>query len=95
MAGQRDAIIDFQAGKGFFVGEGPKPAPIRLPGTPFMHRGVLMVPLRSMLANRDLDWNESARTVHIHRNKQWLRFRLKDNKDYIKNHGGYEYLTPI
>jgi hypothetical protein len=95
---QSDRTIGFKAGVGTYRGEGPDPNTIPLPGTPFMRGRVLMVPLRSMLSDTDegtsliAQWNATTRTVHVHRSKGWLRWRLQNN-------GGpdclFTYTTPI
>ena len=88
---ESDDIVDFKAGVRKYVERlGEEEIVVTLPGTPFVHRGVLMVPLRSLLSDRDhgvalvAGWDASSRVVHIHRSKRWLRRRLEDDASLTK-----------
>ena len=95
-----DRIIDFTAGvRTRVVGrEVGKPRRIKLPGTPFMLRGKLMVPLRSFLSDRTDShltgaWDASTRTVKLRRSKYFMRLRTKI--DYSGTPYAKWYSTPI
>ena len=106
-----DAIIDYQAGKRTYHYDVPANAPNAplgvLPGTPFMHSGVLMIPLRSWIDNGKLpggitaEWDSDTRTVHLYREMNWLRRRIAEDADYAKHpEWGYSHVwlgknTPV
>lgn len=88
---ESDSIVRFKAGVRRYVEQYEEKVVRTLPGTPFVRRGVLMVPLRSMLSDTDVgtsitaEWNSKTRTIYVHRSKSWLRWRLDIDTELIKN----------
>ena len=89
----------FKAGRKTSSFHDPDSSTTALPGTPFMRRGALMVPLRSMFPNIRLsdltaEWNSRSKAVHIHRSAKWRRWRLQHDVEFRKSNPDW-YSTPI
>lgn len=87
---ESDLIIDFRAGVDYYTPDSPEPARVKLPGTAFVSRGVLMVPLRALLDDSDYGtsltakWDSATRTLNVRRSRRWLRQRLEMDDEFIK-----------
>lgn len=86
---ESDGIIHFEAGCGEY-NEGALAGEIKmkkLPGVPFVRKGVLMVPLRAFLSDKTSNpnltatWDKESNTVHIFREKKWLQWRLEIDEE--------------
>lgn len=56
----------------------------------YLRQGVLMIPLRDFLFDGNVGmsfvstWDQSSRTVHVHRAERWLRMRLKYDAEMVR-----------
>lgn len=91
-----DSIIYFTAGEGYFTGGAPELRRIALPGTPFVYRGALMVPLRSFTDGRNVraEFDSRSNTVRLTRSRNWLDWRLSENDELTRTYSSW-YETPI
>lgn len=49
-----------------------------LPGTPFLYRGALMVPVHDMMSSGDIvgSWDQRTQVLTVIRDPEWLRYRI-------------------
>lgn len=90
-----DFIVDFSVGRVWI--EPPEKGGRKefLPGKPFMRRGKLMVPLRTMVDEQGLtaSWNPRTSTVAVHREKHWWKWR-KEEDERLRREWPENYTEP-
>lgn len=98
---ESDGFNYFTAGKRVYHLKEYEPHTVILPGTPFMRRGVLMVPLLSLLSHGKsltwgltADWDRETMTVNVHREKRWLKWRRGIDRELRDRKTGW-YVSPM
>jgi hypothetical protein len=93
--GDSDDFVSIKPGRIWIEPEGPPPlpAPTVLPGKPFMLKGVLMVPLRTVVDHYhgilSVEWDARHRTAQVKRDPRWLNRRLEMDNELRKDTGHY------